>query len=82
MIHISPTSFLYIASKPYYVNIISIQNNLGIPKYKEIIASIENSINKKNLKKGHIILKVLKLLLKSGFFFFSMNLIIFVWKMK
>jgi DNA-binding transcriptional regulator YhcF (GntR family) len=34
------------------MNIISIQNNLGVPKYKQIIASIEKAIKEKNLKKG------------------------------
>ncbi|MWB93909.1 GntR family transcriptional regulator [Flavobacterium sp. GA093] len=34
------------------MNIISIQNNLGVPKYKQIIASVEKAIKEKNLKKG------------------------------
>lgn len=44
--------FVYCMKILSFMNIISIQNNLGIPKYKQIIASIESSINKKNLKKG------------------------------
>lgn len=34
------------------MKIISIQNNLGIPKYKQIVLSIEKAIERKELKKG------------------------------
>lgn len=33
------------------MKIISIQNNLGIPKYRQIIQSVEKSIAKEQLKK-------------------------------
>ncbi|WP_426094100.1 GntR family transcriptional regulator [Flavobacterium sp. DSR2-3-3] len=34
------------------MKIISIQNNLGVPKYRQIISSIEKAIEEVNLKKG------------------------------
>lgn len=34
------------------MNIISIQNNLGLPKYKQIILSIEKAIEEEKLIKG------------------------------
>lgn len=34
------------------MNIISIQNNLGLPKYKQIILSVEKAIEEEKLKKG------------------------------
>ena len=34
------------------MKIISIQNNLGIPKYRQIIASVEKAIEAENLRKG------------------------------
>lgn len=34
------------------MKIISIQNNLGVPKYRQIISSIEKAIKEVNLKKG------------------------------
>ncbi len=34
------------------MNIISIQNNLGLPKYKQIILSIEKAIEDEQLIKG------------------------------
>lgn len=46
-----PTSFLYIAIKFSDMKIISIQNKLGIPKYKQIISSIEKAIEDEKLKK-------------------------------
>ena len=47
-----PTSFLYIAKKSFFMSIISIQNNLGLPKYKQIILSVEKAIDEEKLKKG------------------------------
>lgn len=34
------------------MNVISVQNNLGLPKYKQIILSIEKAIEEEKLKKG------------------------------
>jgi len=34
------------------MNIISVKNNLGIPKYKQIIISVENALQEGSLKKG------------------------------
>ena len=44
-----PTSFMYFCKKN--MKIINIQNNQGTPKYKQIISSIEKSIEKGHLKK-------------------------------
>jgi len=44
-----PTSFMYFCKKT--MKIINIQNNQGTPKYKQIISSIEKSIEKGHLKK-------------------------------
>ncbi|MBG6060762.1 DNA-binding transcriptional regulator YhcF (GntR family) [Flavobacterium sp. CG_9.1] len=34
------------------MKIISIQNNLGVPKYRQIISSVEKAIEDENLQKG------------------------------
>ena len=34
------------------MNIVSVKENIGIPKYKQIVISVEEAINKGNLKKG------------------------------
>ena len=46
-----PTSFLYLAEKRKLMKVISIENHLGIPKYRQIIASIEKAIEDEKLKK-------------------------------
>jgi DNA-binding transcriptional regulator YhcF (GntR family) len=43
-----PTSFFYICQ----MNIISVKQNIGTPKYKQIVSSIEDGITKGVLKKG------------------------------
>ena len=48
-----PTSFCVNFKRPlFYMNIISIQNNIGLPKYKQIILSIEKAIEDEKLVKG------------------------------
>jgi len=37
------------------VNIISVDDNVGLPKYKQIVLSVENAIASGNLKKGDIL---------------------------
>lgn len=43
-----PTSFIYICK----MNIISVKDNLGIPKYKQIVVSVEQALSDGALKKG------------------------------
>ncbi|MEP7093042.1 MAG: winged helix-turn-helix domain-containing protein, partial [Flavobacterium sp.] len=48
------------------MNIISIQNNLGLPKYKQIILSIEKAIEEEKLIKGDRLPSVNKVCLASS----------------
>lgn len=54
MLHTSTYQFLCIFAnnQTFYMNIISIQNNIGVPKYKQIIHSIEKAIEGEKLAKG------------------------------
>lgn len=47
-----PTSFCILQAKNNFMSIISIQNNLGLPKYKQIILSVEKAIEDEKLVKG------------------------------
>lgn len=44
--------FLYLAKNFKIMKVISVQSNFGIPKYKQIISSIEKSIEEEKLVKG------------------------------
>lgn len=48
------------------MKIISIQNNLGVPKYKQIILSVEKAIEEEKLKKGDRLPSVNKVCLASS----------------
>ncbi len=48
------------------MKIISIQNNLGIPKYKQIIHSVEKAIEEENLKKGEKLPSVNKVCMEQS----------------
>nr|WP_314898225.1 GntR family transcriptional regulator [uncultured Flavobacterium sp.] len=48
------------------MKIISIQNNLGVPKYKQIILSVEKAIEEEKLKKGDQLPSVNKICLTSS----------------
>lgn len=47
-----PTSFCILPKIHSFMKIISIQNNLGVPKYKQIIRTVERGIEVGKLKKG------------------------------